>query len=716
MTSRPNIAHLPPASAHRCTDDIVLISMPLRDDVNRETLSRFGEDHWDMQPAILSSHGRRLAHVLDFTEIACPLERLTAKEYIFASLNIRFGGKARRLHPGSARAALLKLQRFVSFVRVRNGQFDVSTIDQETIDAYRQSLVSTIVGEPQQVARYLKPIVELRRLGPYLTCGGLNLLPWAGRPLYRVLGCSQPGPENRTPRIPEPVIGTLLCWAIKYVDVFSRDILAARAELKVLQDRHAERSRLRKNDVIERVQTWISSRRNMCRGVPVWNEPSVVSGNAQKLAKGVNLNGEVINFQLIVLQTGLNAQTIQENSRALALIGEAVSELGIEKGGMDTPIWIDPDTGLPWRSRFDQHNLLIEEKYLQTAAYILCAYLTGMRDNEIQAMRIGAVKCSRSQDGLVERLAVRSTVYKGRGSRGEAAEWITIAPVDRAVAVAERLAEHHARQHRGDELWTAIAGRRSGCQAGLPYIVKWINKFRTLIDERYGTIDRPVFPRVDGRPWSFNTLQFRRTLAWYIANRPFGVVAGKIQYKHASVAMFDGYAGSSASGFRQEVEQERALGQIDDIVEHYEAHSRAERRAGPAAVRISSEFDRVQREIGPLPGRIVDKQRVKAMLAHLGRTLHVGHLTDCFFDPSTAMCLRKQGLERPTAPMLSQCAPDRCPNSCMTQRHVPVWEASIAEAEELLKVGRLSRAQRDALESDNERKRRLIAPLKESVR
>lgn len=77
-----------------------------------------------------------------------------------------------------------------------------------------------------------------------------------------------------------------------------------------------------------------------------------------------------------------------------------------------------------------------------------------------------------------------------------------------------------------------------------------------------------------GDVWRFNTRQFRRTLAWYIANRPFGVVAGKIQYKHASVAMFGGYAGSSASGFRQEVEQELALGQLDDIINYFENHRR----------------------------------------------------------------------------------------------------------------------------------------------
>jgi hypothetical protein len=119
------------------------------------------------------------------------------------------------------------------------------------------------------------------------------------------------------------------------------------------------------------------------------------------------------------------------------------------------------------------------------------------------------------------------------------------------------------------------------------------------------------------------------------------VVAGKNQYKHASVAMFDGYAGSSASGFRQEIEQERALGQLDDIVAHYEAHVQGERQAGHAAGRLAAEYDRICNELGPLPGRIADKGRIKAMLAHLARTLHVGHLNDCFFEPATAYCLEK---------------------------------------------------------------------------
>ncbi len=707
------IAHLPLASAYRCIDDVVLASMPLRKDVDHSRLSRFGDDRWDMAPGIFQARARRATNVLDFSGIGCPVEQLTAKEYIFASLNTRSGDRGRRLPPASARQALLKLQRFMAYVRDWHGRFDMTLIDQETVDGYRTALLATTSAGPHAFARYLKPVVELRRLGPHLTCGGLTFPPWGGRTLYRVAGCSGPKiRENRTPRIPEPVIGVLLHWSLKYIDLFSHDIFAARAELTALQAMRAARPQFRKRaDVLARVSAWIEERRRSGRGIPVWDNPNK-AGAAAAMSRGTPLGGEVINIRLLTLQIDVNIQSIQENGNAYSLIREAAIELGVERGGMDTPISIDLDTGQPWRSRFDAHSLVDEEVNLQTAAYILCAYLSGMRDGEVQAMRRGAVARSRSADGMIERLAVRSLIYKDRGTRGESAEWITIAPVDRAVAVAERLAAEHRRQRGEDELWLVLNENNKTPGRGLPHVVTQINRLRATIDERYAGSDETVFPLVEGRPWSFTTMQFRRTLAWYIANRPFGVVAGKIQYKHASVAMFDGYAGSSASGFRQEIEQERAFGQLDDIVEHYEAHRRAERKAGPAAARLAAECDRVQRELGPLPGRIADKGRIKAMLGHLARTLHVGHLTDCFFEPATALCLDKIGLEQRTEPILSQCAPGRCPNSCITNRHLPAWEASIAEADMLLEDKRLSRVQREALRRDNERMRKLIAPLK----
>lgn len=704
----------PLTSAFRSADDIVLASMPLREGTDRSCLSRFGDDVWDMDPAIFHMTARNAFRTIDFGGITCPVERLTAKEYIYAWLNERLPDRAARLRPLSTRAALATLRQLMAFVRERLGVFDAAAIDQDLLDAWL-GLHRNRKVLPSRIAACLRPAVELHRLAPFLTCGGLRFVPWNGRPAAAVAGCGGRPYENVTPRIPEPVIGALLRWSLKYVDTFAPDIFAARAELDGLEQRYAERPRYPgRGSVGAKMTAWIEARRRAGRGIPVWNEPSRIGGFCNALVEARRLNGEVLNVRLIALQSGLHITNMMQNEQAYGILMAAVEELGVEPGGMDTVISIDPDTGLPWRERFDGFALVREERHLQTAAYILCSYLTGMRDSEVQAMQPGCLIRAHSADGLIERLAIRSTVYKGRGTCGETEEWITIAPVARAIEAAERLSARHRARRREEGLWIVL-DRGKALERGLPHVVRQINRFRDHLDRRYGSLQEPVVPLVDGRPWAFNTRQLRRTVAWYIANRPFGVIAGKIQYKHALVAMFDGYAGSSASGFRQEVEQEHALGQLDDIVEHYEACRRGERPAGPAAARILSEMDRVATEVGPFPGVVADHGRIRAMLTHLARTLHVGYLNDCFFDPATALCLGPLAQAEHAAPILPNCAPDRCPNSCITRRHLPAWETSIAEAEELLRTKRLSPLQRETLRRDNERKRKLIAPLKRNT-
>jgi hypothetical protein len=456
-----------------------------------------------------------------------------------------------------------------------------------------------------------------------------------------------------------------------------------------------------------RVAKWLDARRAMGRGVPVWERAPNVARRVDPLT---GKETPPYNLHLMRLHAGapMSGRVSQSEPTAL-LIEEAAAELGTEVGGLDTPISIDPDTGLPWRERFDGLSLAREERMLQGACYLVCAYLTGMRDSEVQAMQRGCVSPVRSADGLVERYRVRSTVYKRHGARGVQADWITIEPVARAVEVMEVLSARNRREKGLSSLWVALKDWPwSNDHLGMG-ATPTLNLFRDGLDAR--SEGEPAIPRVGDEPWKFTTRQLRRTIAWYIANRPFGTVAGKIQYKHASVAMFEGYAGSTQADFRLAVERERALGQLDDIVAHYEAWLRREGPAGPGAARLRREFARVQDELGDLPGRIMDRKRLRAMLTHLGRTLHVGFLNDCLFDAATALCLTGMSDSERTAPALSRCGPDRCPNACLTARHLEPWQASIAEGEALLADRRLSPLQRTAILKDNERKRRLIAPL-----
>ena len=86
------VSNLAPASAPsaiRSQSDIVLCSMKLKEGTDRDALSRFGDDVWDLDPAIFHVTARNAFRTIDFTDIACPVERLTAKEYIYGWLNER---------------------------------------------------------------------------------------------------------------------------------------------------------------------------------------------------------------------------------------------------------------------------------------------------------------------------------------------------------------------------------------------------------------------------------------------------------------------------------------------------------------------------------------------------------------------------------------------------------------------------------------------------
>ncbi|MFJ6855078.1 hypothetical protein ACIQM3_31915 [Streptomyces sp. NPDC091271] len=116
-----------------------------------------------------------------------------------------------------------------------------------------------------------------------------------------------------------------------------------------------------------------------------------------------------------------------------------------------------------------------------------------------------------------------------------------------------------------------------------------------------------------------------------------GMVAGTRQYKHASYAIFEGYAGTSASGLADEVEADKATAKLDYVEDLYHYWNEGGQPAGGATPRIEAEFDRIRAELGDLPGTAASPERLRTMLRHLTRTLHPGVLNDCFHQPATTV-------------------------------------------------------------------------------
>jgi hypothetical protein len=690
-------------------DRPVLVNAPLRPGFDRDELSRYGDATWDLGPAVFRENTRRSDTRVDFGSVRDPIIADAIREYVYARLNFDLPGYKTRSSPVNARHLFRCAHRFFGFLKIEQGVCDLGQIDQALLDRYAKALQNG--RRPVAVVQLLAVVFDLYAYRRHLPAAALRFEPWPGRTVSQVAGFRFVVEENRTPRIPEAVITPLLAWSLKYVTLFAPDILAAHGELTQLHERRAV---LVADDAIisrhqrharrrARVVAYLDDRRRQGRGVPVW---PVHIGKPLPASPGAGAAAPV-NWQLLHQQAGLTSNIQQKKAPGQLtadiphLVAAAINEIGVEVGGMDTPISRDPDTGQPWRPRFDARALVQEERMLQAACYVVCAYLTGMRDCEVQAMRVGCLSLIRSEDGIIERHSVRSVAYKGSAAQGERAEWITIAPVAAAVSVLERLVVWSTVRRGTETLWPVLDLARARNNHVSSAIVTHLNEFRDHLNARFGTADAPIIPAgPSGAPWRLTTRQFRRTIAWHIANRPFGTIAGMIQYKHASVAAFEGYAGSSRSGFRAEVETERCLGQIEDILTYFDDRQAGAGLSGPAAARVSQALDGAAAELQPFSGMIADRGRLRILLANTARTLYVGVLADCFFDPATAVCLRRATASEQTAPMISLCEPTRCPNACITARHRPAWARTADNARALLREKRLSALQRAALAQD----------------
>jgi hypothetical protein len=350
---------------------------------------------------------------------------------------------------------------------------------------------------------------------------------------------------------------------------------------------------------------------------------------------------------------------------------------------------------------------------------LVVALLSGMRGEEVAALTRGCLRERREANGQLVRYEVIGRIFKGRKqTSGALHRWVVIEPVARAIAAARRIRDHllalrdpESRAVDDELLFVPTRLRDEGNRAlagGQPtdylnYFAAECQRLTQDVLSRCSPADAAKIealyhiPNDDaGGRWRWQTRQLRRTLAWYIASQPFGVVAGMIQYGHASTIMFEGYAGSSASGFRAEIEEENRLARLGDIVEMYENWKDGVAPGGPMGPRLAAEFAATSNELGDLPGAVISEERRAKMLKNTAVTLHPGFINDCFFYADHALCL-KYGDEAP-GPALSRCQPLKCPNSVVTKRHVPGLRACLADAESMKAGKHLSPLQLHAID------------------
>ena len=323
-------------------------------------------------------------------------------------------------------------------------------------------------------------------------------------------------------------------------------------------------------------------------------------------------------------------------------------------------------------------------------------------------IRRGAHSYERSADGVINRHRVRSLVSKGR-SLPASTTWVVTEHVALALKIMERL-------DGNDLVFKSLRGR-----------VHAVNNLRDHVNH-LADGNLVAVPDIDGAPLGFNTRQFRRTLAWFIGAQPFGIWAGAVQFKHRSVraamngigpTVFEGYTGTTLSGFPTEVDLAKQAA-ADLYVENLaSAHAAGAPSAGGGAKRINIRLEELRAELsediadGREP-RVVDDQRRVAMLRSVSHNLFVGPLTDCFFDPDVALCLRDQERSTASTPIIGRCQPNGCRNSRIGEHHRAVREERLAQVRADLRIKDLPPLQRRHLRDQRDRLKTEISLLHQS--
>src|SRR3546814_2190951 len=135
-----------------------------------------------------------------------------------------------------------------------------------------------------------------------------------------------------------------------------------------------------------RLKAYFGRRRREGRGAPIWG---TAHNGKLRVDPDTGAVTPPINAHLLHLHAGIDVQA-EPGAHLLLTGGEArlidavAAELGVEVGGMDTPIPIDIESGRPWRERFDAKTLAHEERVLQAAADIGWVYLLGMRSDNLR--------------------------------------------------------------------------------------------------------------------------------------------------------------------------------------------------------------------------------------------------------------------------------------------------------------------------------------------
>lgn len=466
------------------------------------------------------------------------------------------------------------------------------------------------------------------------------------------------GGENSTEPLDPQVVGPLLIWAIRMVEDFANDILAAWAETQRLIT----------------VAGAASSTPAGQAALKAYLLPFMQAGSP--LPSSEFQGKPALARTFIAGVTGASRGQVDRFNQRHGLTALAAQRPG--PCPLQVPVTGRVD-GKPWREHVDFNESAELMRHLGTAAMIVCLYLTGMRPQEAQGLRSGCCPDPEpSPDGSPGRHLIRSRHFKNvtdddgnHVSEGEDREvpWVAITPVVRSIRMLERIVppgeflfssvHHDFHRQRG---YVGVM-KNQALNTRIDAFVAWVN--REALTQ--GLPDQ-IIP--DDPHGAIGMARFRRTLAWHIARRPGGLIALAIQYGHMRTVLdartSSAYGTRSRRGIHGELDVETALAAADTAARLRDRMAAGETISGPAARRAVTAAAQTPR----FEGRIVPRtfaKKAASFLARDGVVLYDNPDTFliCAFKRDNALCEPEPGA---TAPRQYACQ-QGCGNAVRTDTH-----------------------------------------------
>ncbi|AQW50743.1 integrase [Streptomyces violaceusniger] len=476
--------------------------------------------------------------------------------------------------------------------------------------------------------------------------------PWEREGIDDFLPAASAGGENLTEAITSETMGPLLIWALRFVDDFAEDILAAWSQR--LRLAAAARAAPRTKEGLARLNAYLGDLVEQGRPMPT----IVVGGRRQSASHYI---------------AGLTGSSVLQVDSAVNKGHRWKQHLAAHPGGCPLPSPVNGTVGgASWTQSIDFDEAPLLMRHLGTACFIVLSYLTGMRPGEVLGLRTG---CCPEPEEPGQRHVIHGYVYKtavdqegNHLSSGTLRDvpWVAIAPVVSAIRVLERFvpqgellfgSQSHRFHHFG------LFGRRTTAALRPETLRDRIADFMSWASQTALRLERPhevIPPDLHG---TISPSRFRRTLAWHIARRPGGLVALAIQYGHMRTAVSAGYASRSRDGIHDLLDIETARATADTLASLAADRAAGGGISGPAARRAVL----AAAEAPTFEGIVFTAKQARKLLANSALAVHdnPNAFLTCVYNPDKALCRLRASQATPS---LERCV-SSCANIARTDRH-----------------------------------------------